>query len=250
MALLDGPGFDSAPAASGDPRLLRAHGGLADGGVDRLVAAVLARGELVARLYGRRVEQLALPMRPLDVAHGMGSQVTLIHDRQAPRSRPPGCARCAAAVGTCSAGATRRAPCPGPTARASMSPSRWSRATSRCSSARRHRRRRARPRVAGRPLRSGRRVRRGTRRPRTTPPACRCTRRSACTSTRTASCAPTTSCASGTLGGPAPLQARTRTVTIHTFHLAEVPALRGCPGAGTSAGGRRCPGSTTPSPCH
>jgi hypothetical protein len=39
-------------------------------------------GELVARLYGRRVEQLALPMRPLDVAHGMDSQVTLIHDRR------------------------------------------------------------------------------------------------------------------------------------------------------------------------
>jgi hypothetical protein len=38
-------------------------------------------GELVARLYGRRVEQLALPMRPLDVAHGMDSQVTLIRDR-------------------------------------------------------------------------------------------------------------------------------------------------------------------------
>jgi hypothetical protein len=37
-------------------------------------------GELVARLYGRRVEQLALPMRPLDVAHGMDSQVTLIRD--------------------------------------------------------------------------------------------------------------------------------------------------------------------------
>lgn len=37
-------------------------------------------GELVARLYGRRVEQLALPMRPLDVAHGMDSQVTVIRD--------------------------------------------------------------------------------------------------------------------------------------------------------------------------
>ena len=38
-------------------------------------------GELVARLYGRRVEQLALPMRPLDVAHGMDSRVTPIRDR-------------------------------------------------------------------------------------------------------------------------------------------------------------------------
>ena len=37
-------------------------------------------GELIARLYGRRVEQLALPMRPLDVAHGMASRVTPIRD--------------------------------------------------------------------------------------------------------------------------------------------------------------------------
>ncbi|WP_028652489.1 hypothetical protein [Nocardioides halotolerans] len=37
-------------------------------------------GELVARLFGRRVEQLALPMRPLDVAHGMDSRVTPIRD--------------------------------------------------------------------------------------------------------------------------------------------------------------------------
>ena len=39
-------------------------------------------GELVSRLFGQRVEQLALPMRPLDVAHGMDSQVTLIRDGQ------------------------------------------------------------------------------------------------------------------------------------------------------------------------
>ena len=39
-------------------------------------------GELVARLWGRRVEQLALPMRPLDVAHGMDSVVTPILDAQ------------------------------------------------------------------------------------------------------------------------------------------------------------------------
>ena len=38
-------------------------------------------GELVARLFGRRVEQLSLPMRPLDVAHGMDSQVRVIRDR-------------------------------------------------------------------------------------------------------------------------------------------------------------------------
>jgi hypothetical protein len=35
-------------------------------------------GELVSRLFGRRVQQLALPTRPLDVAHGMDSRVVTI----------------------------------------------------------------------------------------------------------------------------------------------------------------------------
>lgn len=39
-------------------------------------------GELVSRLWGRRVEQLALPMRPLDVARGMDSRVTPIRDHR------------------------------------------------------------------------------------------------------------------------------------------------------------------------
>jgi hypothetical protein len=39
-------------------------------------------GELVARLWGERVEQLALPMRPLDVARGMDSRVTPIRDHR------------------------------------------------------------------------------------------------------------------------------------------------------------------------
>lgn len=38
-------------------------------------------GELVSRLFGRRVRQLALPTRPLDVALGMDSQVSVITDR-------------------------------------------------------------------------------------------------------------------------------------------------------------------------
>jgi hypothetical protein len=37
-------------------------------------------GELVSRLFGRRVEHLALPTRPLDVAHGMDSRVTVLTD--------------------------------------------------------------------------------------------------------------------------------------------------------------------------
>jgi hypothetical protein len=35
-------------------------------------------GALIARYFGRRVEQLALPMRPLDVAHGVDSTITVI----------------------------------------------------------------------------------------------------------------------------------------------------------------------------
>ncbi len=37
-------------------------------------------GELVSRLFGRRVQQLAIPTRPLDVAHGMDSRVVPIVD--------------------------------------------------------------------------------------------------------------------------------------------------------------------------
>ena len=37
-------------------------------------------GELISRLWGRRVQQLALPTRPLDVAYGMDSRVALILD--------------------------------------------------------------------------------------------------------------------------------------------------------------------------
>ncbi len=36
-------------------------------------------GELISRLFGRRVQQLALPTRPLDVARGMDSRVVTIH---------------------------------------------------------------------------------------------------------------------------------------------------------------------------
>jgi hypothetical protein len=38
-------------------------------------------GELISRLFGSRVQQLALPTRPLDVAHGMDSQVAIIVGR-------------------------------------------------------------------------------------------------------------------------------------------------------------------------
>lgn len=37
-------------------------------------------GELIARFFGRRLQQLALPMRPLDVSRGMDSRVVTLHD--------------------------------------------------------------------------------------------------------------------------------------------------------------------------
>lgn len=37
-------------------------------------------GELISRLFGRRVQQLALPTRPLDVAHGMDSRIVHLID--------------------------------------------------------------------------------------------------------------------------------------------------------------------------
>lgn len=37
-------------------------------------------GELISRGFGQRVEQLALPMRPLDVSRGMDSRVDVIRD--------------------------------------------------------------------------------------------------------------------------------------------------------------------------
>ncbi|WP_151525783.1 hypothetical protein [Serinicoccus kebangsaanensis] len=39
-------------------------------------------GELVSRLFGRRVQQLALPTRPLDVARGMDSRIAVIQDAE------------------------------------------------------------------------------------------------------------------------------------------------------------------------
>lgn len=43
-------------------------------------AAFQPAGELISRLFGRRVQQLALPTRPLDVALGMDSRVVPIVD--------------------------------------------------------------------------------------------------------------------------------------------------------------------------
>lgn len=80
MSVLDGPGFDSARLRP-EVRDFYEHTAAWDMEVwTSWSPPFWPAGELVARLYGRRVEQLALPMRPLDVAHGMDSEVTVIRD--------------------------------------------------------------------------------------------------------------------------------------------------------------------------
>lgn len=80
MSLLDGPGFD-VQRLRPEIRDFYEHTALWRMEVWTGWSPVFwPAGELVARLWSRRVEQLALPMRPLDVAHGMDSRVTLIRD--------------------------------------------------------------------------------------------------------------------------------------------------------------------------
>jgi hypothetical protein len=80
MTMLDGPGFDAGRLR---PEIRDFYEHTAAWQMEVWTGwspLFWPGGELVARLYGRRVEQLALPMRPLDVAHGMDSQITLIRD--------------------------------------------------------------------------------------------------------------------------------------------------------------------------
>ena len=81
MALLDGPGFESERLR---PEVRDFYEHTAAWHVEVWSGwspLFWPAGELVSRLWGRRVEQLALPMRPLEVARGMDSRVTPIRDR-------------------------------------------------------------------------------------------------------------------------------------------------------------------------
>jgi hypothetical protein len=81
MSVLDGPGFDSSRLRP-EVRDFYEHTAAWSMEVWTGWSPVFwPGGEVIARLFGRRVEQLALPMRPLDVAHGMDSEITLIRDR-------------------------------------------------------------------------------------------------------------------------------------------------------------------------
>lgn len=80
MSELDGPGFQAAQL---DPLVRAFYERTAGWQMDvwsawRFWAA--PPGELIARLYGRRVRQLALPVQPLQVSRGMDSTVRLVLD--------------------------------------------------------------------------------------------------------------------------------------------------------------------------
>lgn len=80
MAELDGPGFRAADLL---PQVRDFYEHTSDWQVEVWTSWspwAWPGGEAVSRLFGKRVEQLALPMRPLDVAHGMDSRVSVIRD--------------------------------------------------------------------------------------------------------------------------------------------------------------------------
>lgn len=82
MSVLNGPGFDAARLHP-DVRDFYEH--TASWRIEVWTGwspVFWPAGELVSRLWGRRVEQLALPTRPLDVARGMDSRVTPIRDHR------------------------------------------------------------------------------------------------------------------------------------------------------------------------
>ncbi|MEU4383930.1 hypothetical protein [Promicromonospora sp. NPDC023805] len=81
MTVLDGPGFDASRL---DPRVRDFYEHTAAWHMEVWTGwspLFWPAGELIARVFARRVEQLSLPMRPLDVAHGMDSKVRVIRDR-------------------------------------------------------------------------------------------------------------------------------------------------------------------------
>lgn len=80
MSALDGPGFSTNDL---DPRIRDFYEHTARWRMEAWTSwsPVFWPGvELVSRLFGKRVQQLALPMRPLEVAHGIDSRVSIIAD--------------------------------------------------------------------------------------------------------------------------------------------------------------------------
>lgn len=82
MAQLDGPGFKAADVCQ-EVRDFYEH--TSDWRMEvwtQWNPVFQPGGELISRWFGRRVQQLALPTRPLHVAHGMDSRVAIIADAE------------------------------------------------------------------------------------------------------------------------------------------------------------------------
>lgn len=70
-------------------------------------------GELISRFFGRRVQQLALPTRPLAVAHGMDSEVAIIVGPRGEQRAAGWIRRCVRRASMSTAAATHPGCCPG-----------------------------------------------------------------------------------------------------------------------------------------
>lgn len=80
MALLDGPGFDSARLLPEVRDFYENTTGWRLEVWTQWNPLFTPAGVLLAKYFGRRVKQLAIPTRPLDVALGMDSQISVITD--------------------------------------------------------------------------------------------------------------------------------------------------------------------------
>jgi hypothetical protein len=98
MAALDGPGFAAADLA---PQVRDFYEHTADWRMEVWTGwspLFWPGGELISRMFGTRVQQLALPMRSLDVSQGMTSRISVITDAEA-RQRAAGWMRQLRATG-------------------------------------------------------------------------------------------------------------------------------------------------------
>ncbi len=80
LAALDGPGFRAADLHPSVRDFYQATAGWRMDVWTQWSAPFRPLGAVVTRLFGRRVQQLALPTRPLDTARGMDSRVVAVLD--------------------------------------------------------------------------------------------------------------------------------------------------------------------------
>lgn len=80
LSVLDGPGFHAADLHAEVRDFYEHTAGWRMEVWTQWTPVFQPGGELISRLFGRRVQQLSLPTRPLDVAHGMDSRVATLVD--------------------------------------------------------------------------------------------------------------------------------------------------------------------------